>query len=115
MFLILVLVRLELHARGLHKLPLNVRKDVFKLIAKSPRQPTILTTTRLSLISKGARARVESRLSELRRLKHLITEDEEVMGGNPGVRGGSRTSVYAIADRLEKGAGVGASRADIPA
>ncbi len=97
------LVCLELHARGLHKLPLNVRKDVFKLIAKSPRQPTIRYNDAIIVDLKGARARVESRLSELRRLKHLITEDEEVMGGTPVFRG-TRIPVYAIADMLEQGA-----------
>jgi uncharacterized protein (DUF433 family) len=96
-------VCLELSARGLKSLPLRIRKDVFKRVAKNPKERQIRYNEALIVDVKGARARIEKRLAEVRKLKQVITVDQEVMGGAPVFRG-TRIPVYSVAEMLERGA-----------
>lgn len=96
------LVCLELQARGLKKLPLRIRRDVFRLVAENPKQQTIRYNDAIIVDLKGARARVESRLAELKKLQQLVRQNQQVMAGVPVFRG-TRIPVYTISDLLEQG------------
>jgi uncharacterized protein (DUF433 family) len=97
------LVCLQLHAGGLNRLPLRVRKDVFRRVVRHPDQKQLQYTEALIVDLHAARARMSTKLEELERAARVIESDPEIMQGTPVFRG-TRIPVYLIAEMLEQGA-----------
>src|SRR5438876_7663801 len=96
------LVCLQLHAGGLNRLPLRVRKDVFRRVLRQPHQKQLKYTEALIIDVDAARAKMTSRLEELERATRVIESGPEIMQGTPVFRG-TRIPVYLIADMVERG------------
>src|SRR6266853_6449497 len=96
------LVCLQLHAGGLNRLPLRVRKDVFRRVLRQPHQKQLMYTEALIIDVDAARARMTNRLEELERATRMIESDPEIMQGTP-VFCGTRIPVYLIAEMVERG------------
>ncbi len=96
------LVCLQLHAGGLNRLPLRVRKDVFRRVLRQPHQKRLKYTEALIIDVDAARAKMTTRLEELERATRVIGSDPEIMQGTPVFRG-TRMPVYLIAEMVERG------------
>jgi len=96
------LVCLQLHAGGLNRLPLRVRKDVFRRVLRQPHQKQLQYTEALIIDVHAARTKMTIRLEELERATRVIESDPEIMRGAPVFRG-TRIPVYLIAEMVEKG------------
>jgi len=96
------LVCLQLHAGGLNRLPLRVRKDVFRRVLRQPHQKQLKYTEALIIDVDAARAKMTTRLEELERATRVIESDPEIMQGTPVFRG-TRMPVYLIAEMVERG------------
>lgn len=96
------LVCLQLHAEGLNRLPLRVRKDVFRLVLRQPHQKQLKFTEALIIDVDTARAKMTTRLEELERATRVIESGPEIMQGTPLFRG-TRIPVYLIAEMVEGG------------
>lgn len=97
------LVCLQLHAGGLNRLPLRIRKDVFRRVVRHPDQKQLNYTEALIVDLDAARTRMSTKLQELERAMRMIESDPEIMQGTPVFRG-TRIPVYLIAEMLEQGA-----------
>jgi uncharacterized protein (DUF433 family) len=96
------LVCLQLHGQGLNRLPLRVRKDVFRRVLRQPHRKQLKYTEALIIDVDAARAKITTRLEELERATRVIESDPEILQGTPVFRG-TRIPVYLIADVVERG------------
>ena len=96
------LVCLQLHAGGMNRLPLRIRKDVFRRVLRQPRQKQLKYTEALIIDVDAARAKMTTRLKELELATRVIESDPEIMQGAPVFRG-TRVPVYLIAEMVERG------------
>jgi len=96
------MVCLQLYAEGLNRLPLRVRKDVFRHVLRQPHQKQLKYTDALIIDVDAARAKMTDRMEELERATRVIQSDPEIMQGTPVFRG-TRIPVYLIAEMLERG------------
>lgn len=96
------LMCLQLHAAGLSRLPLRLRRDLFRRVLRHPEQNQLRYTDALIIDVDGARAKMNSRLQELERAAGMIHSDPEIMAGTPVFRG-TRIPVHAIGDMLKSG------------
>ena len=96
------LVCLQLHAEGLNRLPLRMRREVFRRILREPQQRQLRYTEALIVDVEGAKAKMSTRVQELERAASMIHSDPEIMGGTPVFRG-TRVPVYVIAELLDGG------------
>ncbi len=99
------LVCLQLDARGVRLLPLQMRRHIFRQIIRSPREAVIRQSEAVFIDVKAARQTLAAALFDLRRAKQMIVRDPEIFGGMPIVKG-TRIPVYLIADMLDAGAPV---------
>jgi uncharacterized protein (DUF433 family) len=99
------LVCLELHAEGLNRLPLRIRRDVFRRVLKRPEEKQLRYTDALIIDVGGVKNKMSMKLQEMEQAASLIHSDPEIMAGVP-VFQGTRIPVYAIADMVEQGASV---------
>jgi uncharacterized protein (DUF433 family) len=97
------LVCLQLHAGGLNRLPLRVRKDVFRRVLRQPDQKQLKYTEALIVDLDAARTKMNAKLEELEQASRVIESDPEIMQGTPVFRG-TRIPVYLIAEMVEQGA-----------
>jgi uncharacterized protein (DUF433 family) len=97
------LVCLQLHAGGLNRLPLRVRKDVFRCVLRHPDQKQLKYTEALIVDLDSARTNMSTKLEELERATRVIESDPEIMQGTPVFRG-TRVPVHLIAEMVERGA-----------
>jgi uncharacterized protein (DUF433 family) len=97
------LVCLQLHAEGLNRLPLRIRREVFRRVLKEPGQKQLRYTDALIIDVDGVRTKMSGKLEEMERASGMIHSDAEIMAGTPVFRG-TRIPVYLIADMIEQGA-----------
>jgi uncharacterized protein (DUF433 family) len=97
------LVCLQLHAGGMNRLPLRIRKDVFRRVLRQPHQKQLKYTEALIIDVDAARTKMTTRLEELERATRMIQSDPEIMQGAPVFRG-TRIPVYLIAEMIQQGA-----------
>ena len=96
------LVCLQLHAEGLNRLPLRMRREVFRRVLKEPQQQQIKCNDALIIDVATARTKLCSKVKELERATGMIHSDPEIMGGTPVFRG-TRIPVYLVADMTAQG------------
>lgn len=96
------LICLELEAQGLRKLPLHMRRDVFRRVVRCHRQQELRYTQALVIDVQGARTKMLQSLLEYRKAKRMIVSDPEIMGGTPVFKG-TRIPVYTIAEIMSNG------------
>lgn len=96
------LICLQLHAEGLNRLPLRLRRDVFRQVLKEPLREQFKYTEALIIDVGSARMKLSNRVQELDKASSMIHSDPEIMGGTPVFRG-TRIPVYVVADMVERG------------
>lgn len=96
------LLCLWLEAEGLHQLPLRARKDIFKAVARSPREPQLQFGGVMWVDITGARRRLAMSLLELRKAEHMVTSDEAILTGTLVFKG-TRVPVHSIAEMVNSG------------
>jgi uncharacterized protein (DUF433 family) len=96
------LVCLQLHAEGLNRLPLRMRREVFRRVLKEPQQQQVKYTEALIIDVATARTKLSSKVQELEKATSMIHSDPEIMGGTP-VFCGTRVPVYLVADMVTQG------------
>ena len=96
------LLCLQLHAEGLKRLPLQMRREVFRRVLNEPQQKQLKYSDALIINVGGARGKMSSRLRNLEKASGTVQSDPEIMGGTPVFRG-TRIPVYLIADMIEQG------------
>ena len=96
------LLCLQLEYELAHWLPLQVRRDVIRRIARSPRVSEFSPNETLIIRVGATRNRLAARLKELHLAKRMVEIDPEVMGGEPVLKG-TRVPVYLIAGMVEDG------------
>ena len=96
------LLCLQLHAEGLKRLPLRMRREVFRRVLSEPQQKQLKYTDALIIDVGGARGKMSSKLQNLEKVSGTVQSDPEIMAGTPVFRG-TRIPVYLIADMIEQG------------
>jgi uncharacterized protein (DUF433 family) len=96
------LLCLQLHAEGLKRLPLRMRREVFRRVLSEPQQKQLKCGDALIIDVGGARGKMSSRLQNLEKASGTIQSDPEIMAGTPVFRG-TRIPVYLIAEMIEQG------------
>jgi hypothetical protein len=81
------LVCLQLHAEGLNRLPLRIRREVFRRVLKEPGQKQLRYTDALIIDVDGVRTKMSGKLEEIERASGMIQSDAEIMAGTPVFRG----------------------------
>jgi uncharacterized protein (DUF433 family) len=98
----LSLLCLELHAEGLRRLPLRMRREVFRRVLSGPEQKQLKYTDALIIDVGGAREKMSGKLRNLEKVAQMVHSDPDIMAGTP-VFCGTRIPVYVIADMMEQG------------
>lgn len=96
------LLCLRLEAEGLHQFPLQTRKDIFKAVVRSPREPQLRFNGVIWVDVMGARRRLAMSLLELRKAERMVISDDTIMAGAPVFRG-TRIPVHSIAEMVNSG------------
>ncbi|MGB8888882.1 MAG: DUF433 domain-containing protein [Candidatus Korobacteraceae bacterium] len=96
------LLCLQLHAEGLKRLPLRMRREVFRRVLSEPQQKLLKYTDALIIDVGGARTKMSSRLENLEKASDMVQSDPDIMAGTPVFRG-TRIPVYLVADMIEQG------------
>ena len=96
------LVCLQLHAEGLNRLPLRIRREVFRRVLRQPQENQLRYTEALIVDVEGAKAKMKTKVQELERAAGMVHSDPDIMAGTPVFRG-TRVPVHVIADLLERG------------
>src|SRR5208283_2105142 len=96
------LLCLQLHAEGLKRLPLRMRREVFRRVLSEPQQKLLKYTDALIIDVGGARTKMSSRLQNLEKASDMVQSDPDIMAGTPVFRG-TRIPVYLVADMTEQG------------
>jgi uncharacterized protein (DUF433 family) len=99
------LLCLQLHAEGLKRLPLRMRREVFRRVLSEPQQKQLKYTDALIIDVGGARGKMSSKLQNLEKVSGTVQSDPEIMAGTPVFRG-TRIPVYVIADMIEQGTAI---------
>jgi uncharacterized protein (DUF433 family) len=99
------LLCLKLHAEGLKRLPLRMRREVFRRVLSEPQQKQLKYTDALIIDVGGARAKMSSRLQDLEKAASTVQSDPDIMAGTPVFRG-TRIPVYLVADMIEQGTSI---------
>lgn len=99
------LLCLQLHAEGLKRLPLRMRREVFRRVLSEPQQKQLKYTDALIIDVGGARGKMSRRLQNLEKATDMVQSDPAIMGGTPVFRG-TRIPVYPVADMVEQGASI---------
>lgn len=107
------LLCLQLHAEGLKRLPLRMRREVFRRVLSEPRQKQLKYTDALIIDVRGARGKMSEKLRSLERAADLVQCDTEIMSGAPVFRG-TRIPVYLVADMVGQGTPIDEIRAGYP-
>jgi hypothetical protein len=81
------LVSLSLERRLADHIAPELRRKVFDALAGSPRNVVSLEGGLLKIDLRELRRELAASLRELRRARHLVVSDPEIMGGDPVFRG----------------------------
>lgn len=96
------LLCLRLEAEGLHQFPLQTRKNIFKAVVRSPREPQLRFNGVIWVDIMGVRRRLAMSLLELRKAERMVISDEAIMTGAPVFKG-TRIPVHSIAEMVNSG------------
>jgi uncharacterized protein (DUF433 family) len=96
------LVSLSLERRLSDRLAPELRRKVFDALAGSPRNVVSLEGGLLKIDLREPRRELAASLRDLRRVRHLVLSDPEILGGDPVFRG-TRVPVHMIAELLAQG------------
>lgn len=96
------LLCLRLEAEGLHQFPLQTRKNIFKAVVRSPREPQLRFNSVIWVDVMGARRRLAMSLLELRKAERMVRSDEAIMTGAPVFKG-TRIAVHSVAEMVNSG------------
>ncbi|MBZ5489836.1 MAG: DUF433 domain-containing protein [Acidobacteriia bacterium] len=96
------LLCLRLEAEGLHQLSIQARKDIFRAVTRSPREPQVRFGGVCWVDIPAARKRLAMGLLELRKVEHMVWSDKEILTGTPVFKG-TRVPVHSIAEMVNSG------------
>jgi uncharacterized protein (DUF433 family) len=96
------LVSLSLERRLSDRLTPELRREVFDALAGSPRNVVSLEGGLVKIDLREPRRELATSLRNLRRVRHLVVSDPEIMDGDPVFRG-TRVPVHMIATLLSQG------------
>jgi uncharacterized protein (DUF433 family) len=96
------LVSLSLERRLADRIAPELRRKVFDALAESPRNVVSLEGGLLKIDLREPRRELAASLRALRRARHLVMSDPEIMGGDPVFRG-TRIPVHLIAELVAQG------------
>jgi uncharacterized protein (DUF433 family) len=96
------LVSLAIERRLADRVAPELRRQVFEALAEAPRNVVSLEGGLLKIDLREPRRELATSLRQLRRAKHLVVSDPEIMGGDPVFRG-TRLPVHMVAGLLAKG------------
>lgn len=96
------LVSLTLERRLADRFVPELRREVFAALATAPRNTVSLEGGFLRIDLREPRRELATSIRELRRARHLVISDPEIMGGEPVFRD-TRVPVHMIATLLEQG------------
>src|ERR1035437_5315026 len=82
------LLCLQLHAEGLKRLPLRMRREVFRRVLSEPQQKQLKYTDALIIDVGGARGKMSNKLQNLEKVSGTVQSDPEIMAGAPVFCGG---------------------------
>jgi uncharacterized protein (DUF433 family) len=102
------LVSLTLERRLADRFVPELRREVFDALASASRNTVSLEGGLLKIDLREPRRELATSLRELRRARHLVISDPEIMGGDPVFRG-TRVPVHLIATLC----GQGSTEADL--
>jgi uncharacterized protein (DUF433 family) len=107
------LLCLQLHAEGLKRLPLRIRREIFRRVLNEPEQKQLKYTDALIVDVVGARGKMSSKLRSLEKATELVQSDPDIMAGAPVFRG-TRLPVYLVAHMVEQGTRIDEIREEYP-
>jgi uncharacterized protein (DUF433 family) len=96
------LMSLALERRLADRFVPELRREMFEALASSPRHDLSLEGGFLKIDLREPRRELATSLRELRRVRHLVITDPDIMGGEPVFRG-TRVPVQLIATLVERG------------
>src|SRR5664279_5508939 len=99
------LLCLQLHAEGLKRLPLRVRREVFRRVFSEPQQKQLKYTDALIIDVGGARGKMSSKLQNLEKVYSIVYSDSVIIAETPVFRG-TTTPVYLISDMIKQGTAI---------
>ena len=97
------LLCLKLHAEGLKRLPLRMRREVFRRVLSESQLKQLKYTDALIIDVGGARGKMSRKLQDLEKASDMVQCDPDIMAGTPVFRG-TRIPIYLVADMIEQGA-----------
>jgi uncharacterized protein (DUF433 family) len=80
----------------------ELRRKVFDALAEAPRNVLSLEGGLLKIDLREARRALAASLRDLRRARHVVVSDPEILGGDPVFRG-TRVPVHLIAELVAQG------------
>ncbi|HET9184422.1 MAG TPA: DUF433 domain-containing protein [Candidatus Angelobacter sp.] len=86
----------------MHQFPLQTRKNIFKAVVRSPREPQLRFNGVIWVDIMGVRRRLAMSLLELRKAERMVISDEAIMTGAPVFKG-TRIPVHSIAEMVNSG------------
>ena len=96
------LMSLALERRLADRMVPGLRRELFEQLADAQRSTVSLESGLIKVDLREPRRELAAALRELRRARHLVVADPEILGGEPVFRG-TRVPVYAVASQLEGG------------
>ena len=96
------LMSLALERRLADRMVPGLRRELFEQLADAQRSTVSLESGLIKVDLREPRRELAAALRELRRARHLVVADPEILGGEPVFRG-TRVPVHAIASQLEGG------------
>ena len=82
--------------------PLELRRKVFHALAEAPRNTVSLEGGLIKIDLREPRRALAASLRDLRRARHLVVSDPQILGGDPVFRG-TRVPVHMIAELVAQG------------
>jgi len=98
------LVSLTLERRLADRFVPELRREVFDALATAPGNTVSLEGGFLKIDLREPRRKLATSMRQLRRARHLVISDPEIMGGDPVFRG-TRVPVHLVATLLGQGSG----------
>jgi uncharacterized protein (DUF433 family) len=96
------LVSLSIERRLSDRIAPELRRQVFDALAESPRNVVSLEGGLVKIDLREPRRELAASLHDLRRARHLVVSDPEILGGDPVFRG-TRVPVHLIAELVAQG------------
>ena len=91
------------HAEDFKRLPLRMRREVFRRVLSESQLKQLKYTDALIIDVGGARGKMSRKLQDLEKASDMVQCDPDIMAGTPVFRG-TRIPIYLVADMIEQGA-----------